>query len=116
MITHQPCGCSTKPVNRKYKIKDRLLAGDAIWFDDPKCSEHEKGTKIHGYMIYSNGIVYCNILDSLLPNITPGTQEFELPAALDWIERFYKSEFDFSYGKAGVEKENGKVSIVCKGA
>jgi len=41
MIEKMPCGCSTIPIKKFIKVKEKLLAGKAIITDNPEIEESE---------------------------------------------------------------------------
>lgn len=111
MVKEQPCGCKTKPLNRSYKIKNHLLAGDIVWFDDPRCETHH-GTGINGFMIYVNGVVHS----SKTENGKEIGIKIPLSFAILELEELFESGLDFSVGKAKLEVINNDFQLSCGGS
>lgn len=110
MIQELPCGCPTIPTEYS-KAKMLLMNGEAVFFDDARCEEHENGTGLCGFMIpYKNKII--GILED---GDVQKRAEISLERALYQLEEFNKFGFDFSFGKVGIELENNDIFFVCGG-
>lgn len=112
MIIASPCGCKTVPIEKESKVKEKILAGKIVWFDDPRCEEHEAGSGISGFMKFHEGIVYSR----LFVQEEEMEAEFALDKAIDQVHAFYESGFEFSFGSADLESnEDGGYTLVCNG-
>ncbi|MEK3955957.1 MULTISPECIES: hypothetical protein [unclassified Psychrobacillus] len=114
MITNQPCGCRTKPLDKHYKIKKHLLEGNIVWFDDPHCKEHEDGSGLEGFMIYKNGVVHSLVVPNSDRHMGEPI-ELSLSQAIWQLDEFFKFGCDFSYGKASLKLEGDHFRLYCGG-
>lgn len=103
MIEQLPCGCVPIQLNKK-EAKERMLAGDLIWFDN---------NETYGLMKYRHKKVFSIVW------IDEGHGEgvFTLKEANKILDEYEKDGYDFSYGDAEIEVdvETGIVSICCLG-
>ena len=104
MIEQLPCGCVPIKLKNKKEAKERMLAGDLIWFDD---------NETFGFMKYYGGKVFSIVwIDD-----ENGEAVFDLNRANQIIDEYDNDGYDFSYGDADIEvdTENGTVTICCTG-
>jgi len=86
-----PCGCSTVPIKKFIKVKEKLLAGKAIITDNPEIEESE--------------IVFFQFKDRnvfsvvLFPDDTNATANFEIKRAIEICKELWDDGYDFCYGE-----------------
>jgi len=91
IITNLPCGCSTIPIKKFIKVKEKLLAGKAIITDNPEIEESEIV-----FFQFKDGNVFSVVM---LPDDTQGTANFNIKRAIEICKELWDSGYDFCYGE-----------------
>jgi len=91
MIEKLPCGCSTVPIKKFIKVKEKLLAGKAIITDNPEIEESEIV-----FFQFKDGNVFSVVL---FPDDTQGTANFDIKRTIEICKELWDSGYDFCYGE-----------------
>ena len=90
MIEKLPCGCSTVPIKKFIKVKEKLLAGKAIITDNPNIEESEIV-----FFQFKDGNVFSVVM---FPDDTNATANFDIKKAIEICKELWGSGYDFCYG------------------
>ena len=90
MIEVLPCGCSTVPIKKFIKVKEKLLAGKAIITDNPVIEESEIV-----FFQFKDGNVFSVVM---FPDDTNATANFNIKRAIEICKELQDSGYDFCYG------------------
>lgn len=113
MINELPCGCKTKPFNNGDSFETFLLDKIAVWFDDPRCMEHEDGTDTVGFMLYKDNKVISHITRDGQLKI----KKYNITDAVNTLNEFKEMGYDFSYGYMDMKENSpGEYTMYCTGS
>ena len=86
-----PCGCSTIPIKKFIKVKEKLLAGKAIITDNPEIEESEIVL-----FQFKDGNVFSVVM---FPDDTNATANFDIKKAIETCKELWDDGYDFCYGE-----------------
>ena len=86
-----PCGCSTVPIKKFIKVKEKLLAGKAIITDNPYIDESEIVL-----FQFKDGNVLSVVM---FPDDTNATTNFDIKRAIEICKELWDDGYDFCYGE-----------------
>lgn len=113
MIKELPCGCKTKPIRRDESLDKYLLDHVSVWFDDPRCMDHEDGTDTVGFMLYKDN----EVIQHLTRDGRLMVEKFKMADAIHVLDEFKKKGYDFSYGYMDMKLDkDGGYTMYCTGS